>query len=125
MTDKYIRTTLKLAAFVLNYPARGIPVDHINTHSLRSGGANALALNGYSEWEIQKMGRWRSTTFKEYIQNELHCYAIGMSSNMQCQFNFVNIAGGTYHDVTDHVLDEPYNIHPSTEPTFQTEILAV
>ena len=123
MTDKYIRATLKLAAFALNYPARGIPIDRIDTHSLRSGGANALTLNGYSEWEIQKMGRWRRV--KEYIQNELHSYAIGMSSNMQCQFNFVHIAGGTYHDVTDHVLDKPYNIHPSTGTTIQTEQLAV
>ncbi len=65
MTDKYIRAALKLAAFALRYPSRGIPIDRVDTHSLRSGGANALALNGYSDREIQKMGRWRSATFKE------------------------------------------------------------
>jgi hypothetical protein len=108
MTDKYIRATLKLAAFALEYPSRGIPIDRVDTHSLRSGGANALALNGYSDREIQKMGRWRSATFKEYIQNELHCYALGMSTNMRRSFNFVNIAGGVYHDITDEITATPY-----------------
>ncbi len=108
MTDKYIRATLKLAAFALGYPSRGIPIDRVDTHSLRSGGANALALNGNSDREIQKMGRWRSATFKEYIQNELHCYALGMSTNMRRSFNFVNIAGGVYHDITDEITTTPY-----------------
>jgi hypothetical protein len=49
---------LKLAATILKYPStRGIPIDWIDTHSLRSGGANALALSGYSDTQIQKMGR--------------------------------------------------------------------
>ncbi|EJK67317.1 hypothetical protein THAOC_11668, partial [Thalassiosira oceanica] len=37
--------------------------NRVNTHSLRAGGANALALSGYSDREIMKMGRWRGTTF--------------------------------------------------------------
>ena len=49
---------LKLAAQILQYPTtRGIPIERIDTHSLRSGGANALALSGYSDTQIQKMGR--------------------------------------------------------------------
>jgi hypothetical protein len=39
--------------------AKGIPIDRIDTHSLRSGGANALSLARYSDTQIQKMGRWR------------------------------------------------------------------
>ena len=109
MTDKYVRTHLKLAAVALQYPSRcGIPVDRVDTHSLRSGGANALALNGYSDREIQKMGRWRSATFKEYVREELHCYAAGMSTKMRHRFNFVNIAGGAYHDVTENVVNTPF-----------------
>ncbi len=72
VTDKDISTMLKLAAVALKYPAlRGIPIDQIDTHSLRSGGANALALNGYSDREIQKMGRWRSQTFKYILEKSL------------------------------------------------------
>ncbi len=36
---------LKLAAAELHYPmSKGIPIEWINTHTLRSGGANAQAL---------------------------------------------------------------------------------
>lgn len=105
VTDKDIRGALKLAGIALEYPSKkGIPIDRIDTHSLRSGGANALSLSGYSDTEIQKMGRWRSTTFKEYIREELHIFSLGMSKAMKHRFNFVNIAGGVYHDVTPEVL---------------------
>ncbi len=54
------------------------------------------------------MGRWRSQTFKEYIREELSCYSAGMSTDMKRKFNFVNIAGGVYHDVTTTVIDTNY-----------------
>ena len=65
---------------------------------------NALALAGYSDTQIQKMGRWRGATFKEYIRNELSLYANGMSKAMKRRFNFVNIAHGTMRDVTATAL---------------------
>ena len=110
VTDRDIRASLKQAAAALQYPAlKGIPIDRVDTHSLRSGGANALSLAGYSDRQIQKMGRWRSATFKEYIREELACFSEGMSKNMRRHFQFVNISGGVYTDVTDHVLPLPYN----------------
>ncbi len=64
----YKWAALKLAATALEYPIlKGIPIERINTHSLQSGGANALALASYSDTQIQKMGRWRGATFKEYL----------------------------------------------------------
>lgn len=105
VTDKSVRAALKLAGVALEYLERkGIPVDRIDTHSLRSGGANALSLSGYSDTQIQKMGRWRSETFKEYISDELNIFSAGMSRSMKQRFNFVNIAGGVYHDITNEVL---------------------
>ena len=57
VTAEDISKHLKLAAGLLNYPTRKvIPVECVDTHSLRGGGANALALSGYSETAIQKMG---------------------------------------------------------------------
>jgi hypothetical protein len=54
VTVEDISRHLKIAAGILNYPTRlGVPVNWVDTHSLRGGGANALALSGYS----QKMGR--------------------------------------------------------------------
>ena len=105
VTAEHISRAVKLAATQLQYPTnKGIPVQRINTHSLRSGGANALALSGYSDTQIQKMGRWRGATFKEYIREELACYSTGMSTDMRRKFNFVNIAGNAFHDITDEVV---------------------
>lgn len=104
VTAENMSRALKLAARALDYPmAKGIPVERINTHSLRSGGANALALSGYTDTQIQKMGRWRGATFKEYIREELACYASGMSKDMKQKFNFVNIAGNAFYDITETV----------------------
>jgi hypothetical protein len=50
---------LKMAATLLVYPeTRGIPIELINTHSLRCGGANALAL----KWYAGEERRSRSTS---------------------------------------------------------------
>jgi hypothetical protein len=47
LTAEDISRHLKIAPGLLNYPTRkGIPVERVNTHSLRGGGANALALSG-------------------------------------------------------------------------------
>ena len=72
ITNKDVSKALKVVATVLEYhTAKGIPIDRIDTHSLRSGGANALSLSGFSDTQIQKMGLWRGATFKEYIREEL------------------------------------------------------
>jgi hypothetical protein len=100
---------LKVAASILQYPlTRGIPISSVDKHSLRSGGANALALSGYSDTQIQKMGRWRGKTFKECIREDLACYSAGMSTNMKRNFKFVNIAGNIYNDVTDECVERDY-----------------
>ena len=55
------------------------------------------------------MGRWRSATFKEYIREELACFSQGMSRKMKQHFQFVNISGGVYTDVTEEVIPLPYH----------------
>ncbi len=80
VTADHISLALKLAAKVLEYPIlKGISIERINTHSLCSGDAYALALAGYSNTQIQKMGCWRGATFKEYVRNEHACFSTGMS----------------------------------------------
>jgi hypothetical protein len=57
VTDKIIRSALKLAATALEYPERrGIPIERVNTHLLRIGRANALHLAGYAV--IERSRRW-------------------------------------------------------------------
>ena len=109
-TAEDISRHLKIAVGLLDYPTRkGIPIDRVDTHSLQGGGANALALLGYSDTQIQKMGHWRGATFKEYIREELANYSDGMSTAMKTKFNFMNIAGNAYTDVTDTVMTMDYN----------------
>ena len=105
-----ISKALKKAAAEKEYPARrGIPIKLIDTHSLRSGGANALSLSGYKEHQIQKMGRWNSRTFKEYISEQLSNFSEGMSEAMSRTFNFVNIAaGGWTNDITEEMIRTDY-----------------
>lgn len=110
LRDKDVRQALKVAASVLDYPqTRGIPIDKIDTHSCRIGGANAMSLAGYSKSEIQKLGRWRGQTFLEYIRESLADFSKGMSEKMSKCFGFVSLEGGVYHDVTDTVLASEYS----------------
>jgi len=105
VTDNDIRRELKTAAIALDYEStRGIPISRIDTHSLRAGGANALHLAGYSDREIMKMGRWRSKTFMEYIQEQLSTFTKGMSRSMSQRFHFVNVEGGMLKDITNTIM---------------------
>ena len=109
VTDGDIRTAFEFAAVILDYLGmKGIPVNRIDTHSLHGGGANALSLSDYSDREIQKMGRWKSDTFKEYISSQLSQFLVIMSRSMKKVFNFVNVEGGVYHNVTANMMNEPY-----------------
>ena len=112
--DNDIRAAIKKAATMLDYPSsRGIPIDRIDTHSLRIGGANALSLAGYLDRQIQKMGRWRGETFKEYVREQLSNFSEGISKSMQKCFSFVNVEGGVFHDVTSTVTAMEYNVEVS------------
>lgn len=114
VTQQDISEAVKMAATACDYPAtRGTPISLINTHSLRIGGACALALAGYSDTQIQKMGRWRGATFKEYVRENLSNYAEGMSTAMKKVHGFVNIDTGTYTDVSDKCYSTEYGMQIS------------
>ena len=54
------------------------------------------------------MGQWRGGTFKEYIHEKLADFTVGISRDMKTRLNFVNVAGGAYHNVTEVVVEEGY-----------------
>ena len=73
-----MNAALKSKTTALNYPSlKGIPIDRVDTHSLVYGGENLLSFAGYSDRDIQKMGRWRGGGFKEYIREELRFFCVG------------------------------------------------
>ena len=106
ITNKDIRRNVKFAAMELNYfGTRGIPVYNVDTHLLHSGGAMALALSGYADTQIHKMGRWKGALFKEYIHEDLECYSGGMSKAMKISFGFVKISAEANMDVLLYVTN--------------------
>ena len=113
VNDEDMRTNLKWAAVELNYPTKkGIPEELVDTHSLRIGGANALSLSGYSDREIQKMGRWRGQTFKDYVREQIASFSEGMAKNMKRKFNFVNVCAGAHNglvDIMNTMVMSPYD----------------
>ena len=57
VNDQDIREAVKMAARQLDYEGtHGTPISLINTHLLRIGGACALALAGFDDTQICKMG---------------------------------------------------------------------
>ncbi len=61
--------------------------------------------------QIQKMGCWQGTTFKEYIREELACFLEGMSTSMKKQFSFVNITGNAFNTITDGLIKREYEVN--------------
>ena len=96
VTDANIRFAMKYSAAALRYDKRGIPIDRIDTHSCRSGGACAMKLAGYDDSAIRKQGRWapNSNAFMEYIQQQLSTFTKGMAERMRAVDVFTNMEGG-------------------------------
>ena len=68
---------------------------------VQGGETKALALTGYSNRQMEKMGCWKGATFKEYIRDKLARYVSGMTKAMEQKFNYANIALGVFADVDD------------------------
>ena len=58
VTDRDMIFHMIFAAAKLGYPRRNIPLDRIDNHLKRAGGAYAMKLAGFDDKSIRKMGRW-------------------------------------------------------------------
>ena len=92
ITRQHIVAQLKAAATKLKLGQHGIDPDLIGSHSLRAGGAMALKLQQYSDTLIQKLGRWSSTTWLQYIHSQIAHLAKGVAAKMSEDLPFFNIA---------------------------------
>ena len=95
VTDGKIRSASKFAGRMLGYPARGIPLNYRNTHSLHTGGKYTLVASGHKDRDIQKRARWapKSNAVMEYIQQQLSTFSAGVSAKMSTAPHFVNMDG--------------------------------
>lgn len=87
-----IRAAIRLGAAGDGLEQQGYDASRIGSHSLRSGGAVALFLSGYPSELIQKLGRWRSETYKRYIQAQIAQLTAGVSSQMALYRRFTNVS---------------------------------
>ena len=66
LSETNVRDAIKASAqYFFNDPAI---VNKFTPRSLRVGGASALMLSGSSDSFIQKAGRWKSSTFLDYLR---------------------------------------------------------
>ena len=93
--DRDITTMVRLAAVDLKLAERGFPPSRVGSHSLRAGGAVALAVNGASRDMIKKIGRWSSDTFLMYIHEQISQLTKGVAERMATPFPFTNVEGAT------------------------------
>ena len=66
----------------------GFELKRIGSHSLRSGGAVNLKLNGYDHAMIMKLGRWSGNTYLLYIQNSIGELTTGVAQRMASTLRF-------------------------------------
>ena len=90
ISARTITVALKRCVKMLKLDKIGIYDTLVSTHSLRSGGATAMFLNGISETVIKKMGRWSSDTFLLYIQEQLSIFLRDVAKNMSHKIPFHN-----------------------------------
>ena len=59
----------------------GLDPNDYSAHSIRAGAATTAAENGFAEWEIMRIGGWRSATYRQYIRN-LDNHVAGFSARL-------------------------------------------
>ena len=91
VTDTHVRDMLRLAARADHLEAAGYDLARVGTHSLRAGGAVRLAVAGYSDVLIKKLGRWSSGTFEKYIQPHIAPLTAGAARRMAQPLRYYNV----------------------------------
>lgn len=95
VTNNDMLKLVRAAGVALQLEKKGFPSERLGTHSLRAGGAMAMAVNGETDRNIKKMGRWSTDTFLMYIHEQISHLTKGISDKMSQPFPFFNVDGGT------------------------------
>lgn len=82
---------IRFAAVEDGLLAAGFQLERIGSHSLRSGGAVNLRLNGYNHDTIKKLGRWSGKTYLHYIQSSVGELTSGVSHHMATTLRFHHV----------------------------------
>ena len=80
--SNHARIKIKSIVEIIGENQLGFTKDDVGLHSIRSGGAMAMFLSGVSEIIIQRVGRWESFAFLEYIREQVENFTYGVSTKM-------------------------------------------
>ena len=78
----YARARLRGVVELIGQNTLGFTKEDVGLHSIRSGGAMAMFLSGVSTIIIQRVGRWESEAFMEYIREQVESFTAGISTKM-------------------------------------------
>jgi hypothetical protein len=78
----HVRIWLRSVAELVGEDKLGFNKDELGLHSIRSGGAMAMFMSGISTIIIQRVGRWSSEAFLEYIRDQIESFTSGVSQKM-------------------------------------------
>lgn len=82
------RTKIRVIVRIIGDEVLGFGADDVGLHSIRSGGAMAMFLSGVCDIIIQRVGRWESLAFLEYIRSQIESFTLGVSQKMLENENF-------------------------------------
>ena len=82
INSEQARRHLRSIVTIMGVEELGVQPEDIGLHSLRSGGAMAMFLSGISTIVIQRVGRWSSEAFLEYIREQVESFTAGVSQSM-------------------------------------------
>jgi hypothetical protein len=91
VTAKHMAAIIQQGAVRSMIWLHGYDLTRIGPHSLRASGAMQLALNGVSDSMIQKLGRWSSMTWLQYLHGQISCLTRGISGRMATPVLYYNI----------------------------------
>jgi len=69
----------------------GFVIDNVGSHSLRAGGAMAMFLTKHDTIAIQKAGHWTSSTFLNYIHNQINVVTHRLAQSLSVATPFINM----------------------------------
>ena len=82
ITGDLVQSRLHTVVELLGKENLGFSKEDIGLHSIRAGGAMDMFLSGVCKIIIQRVGRWSSFAFLEYIWEQVDCFTIGVSEKM-------------------------------------------
>ena len=106
ISSNYVRSRLRAVVTLLGEMELGFNKDDIGLHLIWSGGAMAMFLSGTSVIIIQRVGRWSSEAFLEYIREQVESFTLDISKNMLKYEKFLNLSNDQSEESKNIIQNE-------------------